>query len=77
MATGALTCGGSILLAPWVDAGMLAPFLAQPAAWTVPLAFVVVVVVSRADRDRAPRGTDRFLARLHIPEPASDSAGVR
>jgi len=70
MATGALTCGGSILVAPWIDAGMLAPFLAQPAAWTVPLAIAVVVAVSRADRARIPRGADRFLARLHIPEPA-------
>ena len=72
MATGALTCGGSILVAPWIDAGTLAPFLAQPAAWTVPLAIVVVIVVSRADRSRIPRGADRFLARLHIPEPSHD-----
>jgi hypothetical protein len=26
------------------------------------------VLVSKADRARVPRGTDRFLARLHIPE---------
>jgi Na+(H+)/acetate symporter ActP len=74
MATGALTCGGAILIAPWIDAGMFEPFLAQPAAWTVPLALVVVVIVSRADRARVPRGVDRFLARLHIPEPQLERA---
>jgi Na+(H+)/acetate symporter ActP len=68
MSVGAVTCGGAILVSPWVDAGMLAPFLEQPAAWTVPLATAVVVVVSRLDRGRRPRGADRFLARLHIPE---------
>jgi cation/acetate symporter len=68
MAVGAITCGGSILTAPWIDAGMLDPLLTQPAAWTVPLATAVVVLVSKADRARVPRGTDRFLARLHIPE---------
>jgi cation/acetate symporter len=68
MAVGAVTCGGSILAAPWIDAGMLDPLLAQPAAWTVPLATAVVVLVPRVDRARVPRGTDRFLALLHIPE---------
>ncbi len=72
MAVGALTCGGAILTAPWVSSGMLAPLLAQPAAWTVPLATAVVVLVSRADRSRVPRGADRFLARLHIPEPVTE-----
>jgi Na+(H+)/acetate symporter ActP len=68
MSVGAVTCGGAILVSPWVDAGMLAPFLEQPAAWTVPLATAIVVVVSRVDRARRPRGAERFLARLHIPE---------
>jgi cation/acetate symporter len=77
MATGAMTCGGSILVGPWIDAGALAPFLAQPAAWTVPLALAVVIVVSRADRARVPRDTDRFLARLHIPETEPRAADVR
>jgi hypothetical protein len=31
-----------------------------------------VIVVSRADRSRIPRGADRFLARLHIPEPTHE-----
>jgi cation/acetate symporter len=77
MAVGAITCGGSILTAPWIDAGMLDPLLTQPAAWTVPLATVVVVLVSRLDRARVPCGTERFLARLHIPEPARQPAAER
>ena len=44
------------------------PLLEQPAAWTVPLATLVMVLVSRADRRRIPRGVDRTLALLHLPE---------
>ena len=42
--------------------------LSQPAAWSVPLAFTTMVLVSRATRDRVPRHTGRFLVRLHTPE---------
>lgn len=72
MVVGALSCGGSILLAPWLDAGWAGTLLAQPAAWTVPLATAVVVLVSRVDRSRVPRGVDRFLARLHLPESVAE-----
>ncbi|WP_370246981.1 cation acetate symporter [Nocardioides sp.] len=47
----------------WVDVA-----LGQPAAWTVPLAVVTMVAVSRATRDRIPRHARRFLVRLHTPE---------
>ncbi|KQV25820.1 cation acetate symporter [Yonghaparkia sp. Root332] len=76
MLGGALFCGTAILLGPLLAAGggwpsgVLAA-LAQPAAWTVPLAFALTVVVSRLDRRRAPRGADRVLARLHAPEPVA------
>lgn len=40
----------------------------QPAAWSVPLAFVSMVAVSLATPDRVPIHTRRFLARLHAPE---------
>jgi cation/acetate symporter len=72
MVVGAVSCGGSILLAPWLDAGWAGALLAQPAAWTVPLATAVVVLVSRVDRSRVPRGVDRFLARLHLPESVAE-----
>ena len=68
MVAGALACGGAILAAPFAGAGWLAVLLQQPAAWSVPLATLVVVLVSRGDRARLPRGADRFLARLHLPE---------
>ncbi|NYD68172.1 sodium/solute symporter [Agromyces atrinae] len=70
MITGGLLCGGAILVgAPIAQAvPALAALLEQPAAWTVPIAAGVTVLVSRATRDRAPAGVDRFLARLHVPE---------
>ena len=43
-------------------------YLAQPAAWTIPLATAVTVGVSLLDRRGAPRGVDKYLARLHAPE---------
>ena len=42
--------------------------VAHPAAWSIPLAFATATVVSLATPSSIPRGTDRFLARLHTPE---------
>jgi len=71
MLTGAVLSGVAILggaaVSSWLPA--LRPFLEQPAAWTVPIAVLVSVLVSRGDRRGIPRGTDRFLTRLHVPEP--------
>ncbi|WP_077489147.1 cation acetate symporter [Sinomonas mesophila] len=77
MATGALACGGAVvasgLLGPPGEAAgalsVVAELCAQPALWTVPLAFAVMAAVSRASRTTLPRGADRFLVRLHSPEP--------
>lgn len=66
MVVGALTCGGAIMAAPFLPGAVL---LGQPAAWTVPLATLVVVTVSRLDRARVPKGADVMLQRLHLPEP--------
>jgi len=72
MLTGAVLSGAAILgggaLAAWAPG--IRPFLEQPAAWTVPLAVLVTVLVSRTDRRGAPRGADAFLTRLHVPEAA-------
>ncbi|MFE5670684.1 cation acetate symporter [Agromyces sp. NPDC056523] len=70
MATGAMLSGAAILGGALVAASAPAirPLVEQPAAWTVPLAVLVTVLVSRADRRRLPRGVDAFLARLHLPE---------
>jgi cation/acetate symporter len=49
-------------------AAVVRSLLAQPAAWTIPLATATVVVVSLLDRHGPPLRTDRFLRRLHVPE---------
>ncbi|WP_193611086.1 sodium:solute symporter family transporter [Nocardioides lijunqiniae] len=42
--------------------------LEQPAAWSVPLAFITMVLVSRATSSRVPVHARRFMVRLHTPE---------
>ena len=51
-----------------VDRGWPAALLAQPAAWTVPTAFVVMVVVSLATASRVPADVGRTMLQLHAPE---------
>ena len=68
--TGAVSCGLALVVYTAVDGvGLAAPLLAQPAAWTIPLATAVTVLVSRFDRSGPPTRADRYLARLHSPEP--------
>ncbi len=71
MVVGAVLCGGAIattsLLGP--GAGDRWMWLGQPALWTVPTAFVTMVLVSRATAGRRPASASRVLARLHTPEP--------
>ncbi|MFT4264265.1 MAG: cation acetate symporter [Nocardioides sp.] len=64
---------GSGLSVLWTFVGLPAGgwwhvLLAQPAAWSVPLAFVVMIGVSLATRRRVPAHTTRLLVRLHTPE---------
>lgn len=73
MLAGAISCALAILIS-----GLLAhsdsfwiALLRQPAAWSVPLAFLVTIVVSRLTAKRVPRTTDRILERLHVPEPST------
>jgi len=54
--------------------GWLGALLAQPAAWTMPTAFLVAIVVSLATPSRIPAGTSRTMVRLHAPEAVSGSA---
>ncbi|TFV98484.1 cation acetate symporter [Orlajensenia leifsoniae] len=70
MTTGALLCGAAILAGPAIGQSVpaLRTVLELPAAWTVPLAVGVTVLVSLLDRRRVPRGVDHLLARLHVPE---------
>lgn len=48
--------------------GWPATLLAQPAAWTVPLAFTVMIAVSTATRRRVPTDVGATMLRLHAPE---------
>ncbi|MGH3872555.1 MAG: cation acetate symporter [Pseudonocardiaceae bacterium] len=72
-AAGLVAGGGSALLAVLCAAvGVLPPgwqaLLAQPAVFTVPLAFLTMVVVSRQTKDRVPIEVTRILLRLHAPD---------
>jgi Na+(H+)/acetate symporter ActP len=72
-AAGILAGGGSAFAAVLpAAAGVLPPgwqaVLAQPAAFTVPLAFLTMVVVSRRTRDRVPADVSRIMLRLHAPD---------
>ncbi|MFI7632629.1 cation acetate symporter [Nonomuraea sp. NPDC049400] len=48
--------------------GPAGALLAQPAAWTVPIAFAVMVSVSFLTPHRVPPGVARTMVRLHAPE---------
>ncbi|MGW5162111.1 sodium/solute symporter [Nonomuraea wenchangensis] len=66
---GGLACGAvlaTITGAPYD--GFTAALLAQPAAWTVPIAFVVMVAVSFLTPHRVPANVARVMVRLHTPE---------
>ncbi|MFD3547704.1 cation acetate symporter [Streptomyces sp. NPDC058655] len=60
-------------------AGWVHTLLAWPAAWSVPLGFLTMVLVSLGTRSRVPGGTAAVLARLHLPEDVAGSraGGVR
>ena len=47
----------------WTDV-----LLRQPAAWSAPLATLVMVGVSLATRRTVPAHTNRLMVRLHTPE---------
>ena len=48
--------------------GWASTLIAQPAAWTMPLAFIAVIVVSKLTPHKVPAGTARIMVRLHAPE---------
>lgn len=69
MLTGGILCGTALLWgaqlgsdSPWRE------ILTQPAAWTVPAAFLVTIVVSKATRHRRSATMSRFMTKLHVPE---------
>jgi Na+(H+)/acetate symporter ActP len=56
----------TIMLGP--TGGWTGALLAQPAAWTMPLAFVTMIVVSLLTPSHIPPGVRRIMVRLHTPE---------
>ncbi|WP_278257638.1 hypothetical protein [Nocardioides convexus] len=70
LAAGGLGAGGAAVLhLAGVDVdGWAGALLTSPAAWSVPLGFGVMVLVSMATAGRAPAHARRFLVRLHTPE---------
>jgi Na+(H+)/acetate symporter ActP len=73
-AAGILVGGGAAVAAVLVTvvgpplSGWPAALLTQPAAWSVPLAFAVMVAVSLATRRRVPSDVGATMLRLHAPE---------
>ncbi|KSU72722.1 Na+(or H+)/acetate symporter ActP [Pseudarthrobacter enclensis] len=68
MVTGGLLCGGAMIAGSVAGAANTPAWLAQPAAWSVPTAFAVMVLVSRATAGRVPATLSRVMTRLHTPE---------
>jgi Na+(H+)/acetate symporter ActP len=72
---GMIVGGGLVIAAIVADVisrytGDWAPgFVQQPALITVPVAFVVVLVVSKATHRRQPTDTGQTLLRMHAPDP--------
>jgi Na+(H+)/acetate symporter ActP len=73
-AAGIIAGGGAAVGAVlWTVVGIPAPHWAeplvmQPAAWTVPLSFTVMILVSLATRHRVPEGVGAIMLRLHAPD---------
>jgi cation/acetate symporter len=51
-----------------VPNGWLYTLASQPAAWSVPLAFAVMIGVSLATPDTIPRDVGGKMLKLHMPE---------
>lgn len=58
-----------------VHGGWTGALLSQPAAWTLPVTFLVMMGVSLATPRHVPRGTARTMVRLHAPEVLSAHLG--
>ncbi|GAA4233607.1 cation acetate symporter [Actinomadura meridiana] len=70
LAVGGILAGTAVIvtIAAGPPAGFLGAMLAEPAAWTVPVAFAVMIVVSWCTPGRVPPGVARMMVRLHTPE---------
>jgi Na+(H+)/acetate symporter ActP len=75
-AAAGLVAGGGLAIAAvattiargGIGNGWIGALLAQPAAWTVPIAFAVMIAVSLATPSRVAPNVGRTMVRLHAPE---------
>jgi cation/acetate symporter len=56
------------------SSGWNAVLLGQPAIWTVPLAFGVMIVVSLLTQRTVPANVGQVMLRMHLPEALSRQA---
>ncbi|HEY1917076.1 MAG TPA: cation acetate symporter [Streptosporangiaceae bacterium] len=63
-------CCGAIIatMLGFAHTGWGAVLLGFPALWTVPIAFLVMIVVSLCTRHARPADVDQMLFRIHLPE---------
>jgi Na+(H+)/acetate symporter ActP len=80
-ATAGIAIGGGSCLAAIVatmlgaaSSGWNAVLLGQPAIWTVPLAFGVMIVVSLLTQRTIPANVGQVMLRMHLPEALSRQA---
>jgi Na+(H+)/acetate symporter ActP len=66
---GGLAAGVSPMITIWVQpTGWFGLVVLQPAAWSVPLGFALMIGVSLATRSRLPADISRTMVRLHTPD---------
>lgn len=69
MLGGGLSAGTAALITiGFHPGGWTGLILGQPAAWSVPLGFAIMIVVSRMTREHIPPNVARTMVRLHTPE---------
>ena len=80
-ATAGIVIGGGSCLAAIIatmlgvaESGWGAVLLGQPALWTVPLAFGVMIVVSLLTQRTVPANVSQVMLRMHLPEALSRQA---
>jgi Na+(H+)/acetate symporter ActP len=73
LATGGATASAAVTLTTFSGPheGWAGALLTQPAAWTVPLAFAVMIGVSLLTKGWVPPRVGRIMVRLHAPEGVS------
>jgi cation/acetate symporter len=62
------TFGVAASIAGWFQSGWPETLLAQPAAWSVPLAFATMIVVSLTTPNRIPPNVRGKMRLMHVPE---------